>query len=72
MTDVGSKWRKRKADTETHAPRMKQVATDGTRGCRSARGRRSRLGSHVLWNIVISWLVISMCVYNIRAALGFK
>ena len=31
MTEVGSKWRKRKADTETHAPRMKQVATDGTK-----------------------------------------
>ena len=31
MTEVGSKWRKRKADTETHAPRTKQVATDGTK-----------------------------------------
>ena len=41
------------------------------RGYRSTRGRRSMLGSHILRNIVIGWLVISVCVYNNRAALGF-
>ena len=73
MTEVG-KGKKRKTESETHhAPLKKQVATDGTkRRVLEHQRRRSSLGSHVLWNIVISWwnivisLVISVCVYRSR------
>jgi hypothetical protein len=72
VAEIG-KGKKRKAQIlRLILPRRSRLLQMVLRGYRSARGRRSRLGSHILWNIVISWLVISVCVYHIGAALGCK